>query len=376
MSELQELNVNVPSDEDLSDDSDADGNPPVQRKPAKYRVWRKQVVFDDAKEAEKCIEDEKIWKKITSYNSVDGLKVTFRCTGGQYRRNEFPAGRYLLYHSENMKIATSAKLLVRQLYNDGIKKPNAIIAAFRARKEQPPVKSQLKTFLTSLRSKTLGASTISAGELSNWCSANSNVPSNEDQPYVLDFKIDVDDADFLKQDLKIVLSTKRLLKLLGEVDKVQADATYKLVWQGYPVLIVGTSDICRKFHPLAVAVCFGEAEADFAFIFQAMKQSYMNIHQMIWKPNVLLADASVAITNGFKSVFGTPARRLQCFFHVLKNVDSVIRGITEKTEIGRDLHALQLCIDDEEKPKYPLKLKVFHLDKRGREGGQLQLKRH
>ncbi|KAB0790703.1 hypothetical protein PPYR_14849, partial [Photinus pyralis] len=161
------------------------------------------------------------------------------------------------------------------------------------------------------------------------------------------FKIDVDDADFLKQDLKIVLSTKRLLKLLGEVDKVQADATYKLVWQGYPVLIVGTSDICRKFHPLAVAVCFGEAEADFAFIFQAMKQSYMNIHQMIWKPNVLLADASVAITNGFKSVFGTPARRLQCFFHVLKNVDSVIRGITEKTEIGRDLHALQLCIDDE-----------------------------
>ncbi|XP_031346018.1 uncharacterized protein LOC116172859 [Photinus pyralis] len=330
MSELQELNVNVPSDEDLSDDSDADGNPPVQRKPAKYRVWRKQVVFDDAKEAEKCIEDEKIWKKITSYNSVDGLKVTFRCTGGQYRRNEFPAGRYLLYHSENMKIATSAKLLVRQLYNDGIKKPNAIIAAFRARKEQPPVKSQLKTFLTSLRSKTLGASTISAGELSNWCSANSNVPSNEDQPYVLDFKIDVDDADFLKQDLKIVLSTKRLLKLLGEVDKVQADATYKLVWQGYPVLIVGTSDICRKFHPLAVAVCFGEAEADFAFIFQAMKQSYMNIHQMIWKPNVLLADASVAITNGFKSVFGTPARRLQCFFHVLKDVDSVIRGITEK----------------------------------------------
>ncbi|XP_031334611.1 uncharacterized protein LOC116164553 [Photinus pyralis] len=202
--------------------------------------------------------------------------------------------------------------------------------AFRARKEQPPVKSQLKTFLTSLRSKTLGASTISAGELSNWCSANSNVPTNEDQPYVLDFKIDVDDADFLKQDLKIVLSTKRLLKLLGEVDKVQADATYKLVWQGYPVLIVGTSDICRKFHPLAVAVCFGEAEADFAFIFQAMKQSYMNIHQMIWKPNVLLADASVAITNGFKSVFGTPARRLQCFFHVLKDVDSVIRGITEK----------------------------------------------
>lgn len=157
-----------------------------------------------AKDAEDFIERENIWKKITSYKSSEGLKVTFRCTGGRYRKNECPAGKYLLYHSECMKVtlfetedehanhvaksrglSLSAKLLSRQLYNDGIKKPNAIIAAFRSRNEEPPVKSQLKTFLTSIRSKALGSSTISVGDLQNWCTINSKIPSNEDQPFVL-----------------------------------------------------------------------------------------------------------------------------------------------------------------------------------------------
>lgn len=120
-----------------------------------------------------------------------------------------------------------------------------------------------------------------------------------------------------------------------------------MIWQGYPVLIVGTSDICRVFHPLAVAVCYSETEADFAFIFNALKKSCSSLHGTVWEPNVLLADASVAITNGFKAVFGIPARRLQCFFHVIKNIESKIRNIKEKQNIVRDIHSLQLSTDDE-----------------------------
>ena len=61
------------------------------------------------------------------------------------------------------------------------------------------------------------------------------------------------------QDVKIAMSTSRLLRHTTVSEMLQADATYKLCWQGYPILIVGTSDIRdHTFHPIALAVCARE----------------------------------------------------------------------------------------------------------------------
>src|SRR5690625_3229468 len=46
----------------------------------------------------------------------------------------------------------------------------------------------------------------------------------------------------------IFFRTKRLLKLMHQSEIVHTDATYKLVWNGFPVLIVGTADRNRHFH--------------------------------------------------------------------------------------------------------------------------------
>ena len=43
-----------------------------------------------------------------------------------------------------------------------------------------------------------------------------------------------------EQDLKLVISTRRLFSLMEKNPLTQTDATYKLLWQGYLVLIVGT----------------------------------------------------------------------------------------------------------------------------------------
>jgi hypothetical protein len=71
--------------------------------------------------------------------------------------------------------------------------------------------------------------------------------------------------------LRLFLSTKRLLKLAKRAKVFQADATYKLIWQGFPVLIVGTSDMDNKFHPLGMAVCSNEEATDFSFIFESLQ---------------------------------------------------------------------------------------------------------
>ena len=42
--------------------------------------------------------------------------------------------------------------------------------------------------------------------------------------------------------------------ILHKSKVIQADATYKLNWPGFPVMVVGTSDMDRKFHPGGIAI--------------------------------------------------------------------------------------------------------------------------
>ena len=202
-----------------------------------------------------------------------------------------------------------------------------------------PQKSKLVEFLKTLRNNK-NTPTVSASAIRTWCSERNQVPLNEDEPYVLDFKIFAESYDIEDQDLKIVISTRRLLSLAEKhMRLVQTDATYKLIWQGYPFLLVGTSDANYVFHPFAVAITKGEAEEDFEFIFRSVSKAVSE-----WKPIILLADGSDAITNGFSAVFGEPEVRLMCFFHMIKNVDKhllIITVIDVRNQIKADIYTLQ-----------------------------------
>ncbi|GBM35770.1 hypothetical protein AVEN_108967-1 [Araneus ventricosus] len=161
----------------------------------------------------------------------------------------------------------------------------------------------------------------------------------EDTSFVLCVvDVEVDDTD--KHDLKTVISTKRLLRLMIKTEGVQTDATYKLIWHGYPVLIFGSSDMNRGFYPFAIAVCNNETESDFAIIFNSVRDSCYKIDQTQWNPKTLLSDASSVITNGFKTVFGVPFRRLMCYLLVMKNMAGKQRGIKDKDKIRNDIECL------------------------------------
>mgnify|MGYP002790673476 FL=1 len=51
---------------------------------------------------------------------------------------------------------------------------------------------------------------------------------------------------------------------------IHADATYKLTWQGFPILVCGTTDSNRKFHPFGITVCTNEKTEDFKFMFRSL----------------------------------------------------------------------------------------------------------
>jgi hypothetical protein len=73
------------------------------------------------------------------------------------------------------------------------------------------------------------------------------------------------------------------------------DATYKLIWQGYPCIVVGVVDNNKSFHPVGFIVCDGEATEDFVFVFSSLKENA----EVSFEPKFLVVDCADAITNGF-----------------------------------------------------------------------------
>ncbi|KAK7098959.1 hypothetical protein V1264_003169 [Littorina saxatilis] len=103
--------------------------------------------------------------------------------------------------------------------------------------------------------KEFGKHTISLGELAAWADSPTAVPDDDDVTFVCGFECSYDQKEAF---FRVCMTTKRLLKLGADAANVHADATYKLIWQGFPVLILGYSDANRMFHPLGLAVTKNE----------------------------------------------------------------------------------------------------------------------
>ena len=145
--------------------------------------------------------------------------------------------------------------------------------------------SQLKNYLIQVRKTKLDRSTLSLGHLKSICEEKSIVPQCDDEAFIVSFIIkyenDIDDGEDVEDDgnkFRFFISTKRRLELGSILTRLHIDATHKLNWQGFPVLIVGTSDFDRKLHPFGLAVCSDEEQLDFQFIFKSISDSVEKIY--------------------------------------------------------------------------------------------------
>lgn len=107
---------------------------------------------------------------------------------------------------------------------------------------------------------------------------------------------------------RFFISSKLLLKSAINVQKIHTDATYKLVWQGYPILQIGTTDLYRKYHPFGLAVCTHETHGEVKFIFGSLKKTvsekiglnktnndHPNIDLKLWTSGYNWAKSNVAV---------------------------------------------------------------------------------
>lgn len=99
------------------------------------------------------------------------------------------------------------------------------------------------------------------------------------------------------------ITTKRLISLATEAKHILADATYKLVYEGYPSLTIRTTDKNKNFHHFGIGITTNEKHEDYAFLFKALKYTVEAVEGVEYEPDTLIADNAHGITNGLLKVF-------------------------------------------------------------------------
>ncbi|CAF3230216.1 unnamed protein product [Rotaria sp. Silwood2] len=164
------------------------------------------------------------------------------------------------HHVEKVRgIDKNVKKCIEELYNDGIMKPKQIIPALQARKVKMPAYTQLNNYLVYYKKNKYSSHKIS---LDNFVVSYKILYDNEECE-------DVEEND--GNQFRIFISSIRLLNSISMSSHVCSDATYKLVWQGFPVLIVSTTDLNKAFHSFGLAIYSDEKTKDFEFIFNCIQ---------------------------------------------------------------------------------------------------------
>ena len=340
----QPLEIN---DSTLSNDQSTNETNQTSKKRYVNLVYRLMNSFETLGQAKKFVSDLDRYTYKSKQSSKDGVKIYYLCKTQPLCLSRvmifMPShnSEFQVLHSEHdhdhdhkaeYGIPKSVKAEIQKLFSSGITKPNMILRQLVELDFPTPTKTQLNNFLKSLRNSTIspignmGALEAAIKEIKE--------PLDDDQAFVLNHYFNNEDSTF-----GIFFSTKRLINLVSLSDSLNADATYKLIWNDFPCLIVGTTDKDRHFHPFGLSITSNETSKDFEFIFSSLKRT-----KPTYSPKYLIADCAQSITNGFESVFGTDYTRIFCWFHVKTNIEKKLNSVVSihKQQLISDICFLQL----------------------------------
>lgn len=300
--------------------------------------------------------------------------MNYRCNLVLFRSAQCEASIYLLYDAQSEKVhlyrsdsqhthassisavkkmTEEVQLAIRKMFEiDFNIKPLAVLNNLAKNALPLPSKSQLQSFLSNLRSERFGDEKINLPLLEKWLQENSVIPIGKTEPFIVDYKVLINEQNPNDSEFRFMVSSKILLELAINAKKIHTDATYKLVWQGFPVFLVGTTDEHRQFHIFGFAVCTTEASIDFAFIFTALNKGVISLFNTNVEPDFLICDAARAIHNGFIETYGDSNTTIMCWSHmrraVVQKLPSFFRSKDTQNEVLRDLDHLQLARSNED----------------------------
>lgn len=346
------------------DSDDIDFVEPLNKKKRTHKVFQYERTFENKNDAMAAVNEEETWSEHYKSSAESGIRAMMRCNKVKYRGDQCSAGIYLQFdattdkvhlfralneHDHHQKMSLiyemppQTKQAIKEMFDIGVTKPKIILNNLMIKRIELPDDCKFKSYLKELRDEKFGATKINLAELKQWLQDNLTIPEDKSKPFVVDFNVNL---EIKNPFFRFFVSTKLLLANAASSTKIHADGTYKLIWQGYPILQVGTTDMHRSFHPFGLCVCTSEKTDDYAFMFSAVKKGLKDVYKIDFNPDILISDAANSISNGFEAAFGKRDIHIMCWAHMRRNVsDNVSRFIKNKkqqNEVLLDVDKLQL----------------------------------
>lgn len=339
-------------------------------------TWLKEKVTKDLDEAVDSISDEG-FKLYDDHDLKCGQKFYFRCGKVPKSRKTWCDKRYTVFlpannddvevlcnglehnHNELLKdkkrpVSDEMTNFIHEFYKNGSTKPTAVTAYLRLTREKfnlfpdepEPNLRQLEYVHKKYISKQVKPM-INIGDLIQWCEEKSEFPADPNQAFVL-----AHESCSMQESMsfRFTMTTPILLAKLAKRETICIDATYKLNWMGFPLIIMGTVDRAKRFHPLIYACSSHERTEDYNFVFRSVKDGVRTHLKKRFSPMTLIADGADAIRSAFYEVFPNAKLDIMCFAHVLRNVRK--RPFTCKNNKS-------LIIDDIKKMQLAPNRKIF-----------------
>lgn len=98
--------------------------------------------------------------------------------------------------------------------------------------------------------------------------------------------------------------SKTLIKNLAyaTTNTIHMDATYKLSTNGYPIFVIGVSDVCRHFFPIALFILSDLKEPRIQTMLRELVHQYQKITNQLSQISYVMGDADNAQRNAVEAV--------------------------------------------------------------------------
>lgn len=135
-----------------------------------------------------------------------------------------------------------------------------------------------------------------------------------------------------------------MLENAATQQNICADGTYKIMYQGFPLIVAGFVDRYKHFHVIGICATSNERQRDYEFIFEALKKGIYKHTQIAFEPKILMSDAAPAIRNAFYATFESAEQNVICFVHVLRNIQRAkFKSKVNKESIISEVMILLQC---------------------------------
>lgn len=300
--------------------------------------------------------ERKTWcaKRYTIFLPSNSMEILLLCNGHDHDHDKLlegtiqPPSDEMTLFIEDLFVCNTFKYCDVILHIEQAREKRGLYSS-----EVNPQKNHVQNLLRKFRSKQVPP-IIKLGDLSEWCNQYTDFPSDENDAFVIGIE-----CSSIEEGLsfRFAFSTPLLLKILMNQTTICIDATYKLNWLGFPLMVLGTVDRTKRFHPLVYACCSHERTLDYRFIFTCAKTAIKAHFDKEFEPEKLIADAADPIRNAYYDSYESAKLDIMCYAHVIRNCRKrPFSSKNNKMLILDDIRKMQLSPN---RPTFNMMAKLF-----------------